>query len=275
MRRFFLALLGFSLLLSSCYPGLNWFSFRNESEVTLIKVVLTTPLGITYDEDNLENTRNFSRYMLTFGNYIFKIQSHEYVGYYRFKLTSANPYHCIVLDKFFQINGQPLDHFQFAPSEAYRKLEADIDRSLEQSRNADMNLKSKRTELLSSYLQSAINVTYNGNPLISKEEIEAEIDNFDLFEISYTNLAIMEELETKLATIKEEYLKSMSYTMKNMLKVNGIAGAIEDDNYIYYNGNAVHKLDYKSADLIKYYCGIDSRRASKMGFDYDPISILF
>ena len=274
MRKFFLALLWFALLLSSCDPVIKWFSFKNESEVTIIKVVLTTPTWETYDEDNLKDGGSFSR-QLTFGDYILKIQSHEYVGFYRFKLTSANPYHRIVLDKFFQINGQPLEHFQFAPSKAYRQLEADIDRSLEQSRNADMNLKSKRIELLSNYLQGDISVTYSGNSLTSKEELEAQIDNFDLFEITYNDLSTMEEIETKLATIKEEYLKSMSWTMKNMLEVNGIAGATEDDNYIYYNGNAVHKLDYKSADLIKYYCGIDSRRASKMGFDYDPISILF
>ena len=269
MRKFFLALLGFALLVSCPAPELRYFKFINESEVTLTKLILTTPKNEKVVLENLEHKGEFTFEQLPLGKYTLKIESPKYVGSYSFTLTVKVPSCTVTLNKSFEIEGLPLDNMQFASDAEYRELEQKIDTVLEESRRASENAMYEYADMVSDYLPSDITVKYNGVSITTKEEFMAQVDNFGDFEITYKDDATEAEINNKFSVIMENYLANRPKPLQNMLALNGIEGATEDEENIYYEGNAIFKLDFESAEQIKYYCGIYGKRADKMGFALD------
>ena len=266
MRRFFLAFLWFALLVSCPSPELRYFKLINESEVTITKLILTTPKNEKVVHENLEHKGEFTFAQLPLGKYTLKIQSPKFNGNYGFRLTAKVPNCTVTLNKFFEIEGLPLDNMQFASDAEYRELEQKIDTVLEESRKASIAAMYEYADMVSNYLPDDISVKYNGVSITTKEEFMAQVDNFGDFEITYKDESIEAEINNKFSVIMENYLANRPKPLQNMLALNGIEGATEDEEFIYYEGNAIFKLDFESAEQIKYYCGIYGKRADKMGF---------
>ena len=103
MRRFFLALLWFALLVSCPSPELRYFKLINESEVTITKLILTTPKNEKVVHENLEHKGEFTFAQLPLGKYTLKIESPKFNGNYGFTLTAKVPNCTVTLNKFFEI----------------------------------------------------------------------------------------------------------------------------------------------------------------------------
>lgn len=237
----------------------QYIYFVNQSGVILQKVEIQNmqnPDGNGIKYENLGVNENFSLEKMDLGFYQIIVRSEKYVGTYTVLLSEQRPSATCCLTPDFRLTHSVSDSVRFQSSSALTRLSARIDTVLEESRRACEDAKNKYAGLIAGYLPGGVRILFNGAELNTEEAVFANIAHFGEFEITYSNDIIKNEINDGFSVIYREFLNARPDPLQNMLGINGLCGASEDEEYLYFEGNAVSKLNFGAAAFIKMLCGI-------------------
>lgn len=237
----------------------QYIYFVNQSGVILQKVEIQNmqnPDGNGIKYENLGVNENFSLEKMDLGFYQIIVRSEKYVGTYTVLLSEQRPSATCCLTPDFRLTHSVSDSVRFQSSSALTRLSARIDTVLEESRRASEDAKNKYAGLIAGYLPGGVRILFNGAELNTEEAVFENIEHFGEFEITYSNDIIKNEINDGFSVIYREFLNARPDPLQNMLEINGLCGASEDEEYLYFEGNAVSKLNFGAAAFIKMLCGI-------------------
>lgn len=273
---FFSCFLIIFVLFSGCQisRSARYIYFINQSGETLQKVEIANLQNqgshfwkdvenITPDEfepsvaarENMENGHHFRLDDCQPGLYRITVYGSRYIGSYRIRLTNRNPSITCCLSSDFSLSYAEDQEWYLQPSSAFTKLGQDIDAVLEESRRASERARYEYASLIGDYLPYEARVVLDGKQLMSKEELLANITRFGECEITLDS-SLEDTVCREFDQIYARFLILQPKPLQNMLQLNGIPGASEDENYLYFEENAVSKLNFGAASVIKLLCGI-------------------
>ncbi len=267
------------LLVLSCVKTGGTIQVSNESGEVLSEIQITdafkTPV-VSFQ--NVESNKAVAQNELALQTYLIKIsfQDKSFIQHQVFLQKKQREFNFIVnQDKNLVSTDKKDEVLQFHSSKQLGALEQQIDELMEASEAATVQGGKSYCSLLASYFDQGLVIELNGTPLTTEADLLAQFDQLASFELTYANSAQKDEIEDRFFDeVYNSFLEGRPKPPQNLLEGLDLPGVREDENFIYMDDFAIHKLNYGLVNEIKQICGIGVSIADTKGFKL-PITPLW